>query len=102
MAGYQTGHAELIAAAGELQSSNEDLMEQLRQLATAVDAVGSQWEGMARTAFNNLITRFQQDATTLNNKLVDMAEAVTGSATAYQAQEDNAAQSLSAITNTLG
>lgn len=102
MAGhYQTGHAELTSAAQELQDGNQDLMQQLSQLASAVDGVAGQWTGAANTAFNTLIQKFQADAKTLNEKLLDISEAVSGSATAYQAQEDQASESLSQIATTL-
>lgn len=102
MDGYQTGAPELMQAAKDLENGNQDLMQQLSQLASSIDAVGGQWEGAAASAFRNLTTRFQEDATTLNNKLLDISEAVTGSATEYQAQEDAANESLSQITTSLG
>ena len=57
--------------------------------------------GAAATAFQNLSRKFADDATKLNNSLNSMAEAVTGTAQAYEQQEDQASQAVSAITATL-
>jgi WXG100 family type VII secretion target len=99
--GYQTGHAELKSAAQELMNGNSDLMQQLSQLASAIDAVSGQWTGAAHTAFVTLTTKFQEDSKTLNDKLIAIADQVTGSADAYLQQEEQASQSLSSITSTL-
>jgi WXG100 family type VII secretion target len=99
--GFQAGAPELRSAAGELMNSNADLMNELKLLANSVDAVSGQWVGAAKTAFDNLQIRFQEDAKTLNEKLVAMADQVTGSADAYVQQEEQASSSLSAITSTL-
>jgi WXG100 family type VII secretion target len=99
--GYQTGAPELMAAAQELEQSNADLMNELKMLAGSIDAVSGQWVGAAKTAFDTLTNSFQRDATTLNNKLNDIAEQVSGSATAYRAQEEQASQALSSINATL-
>lgn len=101
MAGYQTGHPELKAAAQELVDGNTDLMQQLSQLASAVDGVAGQWQGAANTAFTTLINKFQTDAKTLNDKLLVISENVSGSADAYLRQEEQASESLSQISTTL-
>jgi WXG100 family type VII secretion target len=101
MPSYQTGSAELMAAAREMEDGNVDLMEQLRQFNAAVDAVEGAWAGAAHTAFQQLTTKFAADAKTLNDSLLDISEAVTGSATAYQQQEDAATADVNAIAATL-
>lgn len=102
MAGFQTGSAELLQAAKQMEDTNAQLMSNLSTLASEVEQVASGWSGTAHTAFQNLMTKFHDDASNLNNDLQQIAEAVTGNARAYQQQEDEAQQSISAITNALG
>ena len=102
MDGFQTGSAELKTAAGQMEQANVDLQGQLSQLASAVEGISGQWHGQAATAFHTLMSRFAEDADKLNKSLNSIAEQVTGSATAYEAQEAQAQQSISQITNTLG
>ncbi|TCP53244.1 WXG100 family type VII secretion target [Tamaricihabitans halophyticus] len=102
MAGFQTGAPELRTAAGEMVNTNTELQGTLRNLANEVQAVSGMWKGQAEAAFQQLMTRFQEDAAKLNESLMNISEAVTGSADAYEQQEEDAAQSVSAIQNMLG
>jgi WXG100 family type VII secretion target len=101
MGDFQTGSAELITAAGQMNDTNELLMDNGRKLAQAVDAVAGQWVGAAAMAFNNLMNAYQADFKNLNDALNNISEQVTGSATMYQQQEDAAAADVSAIAATL-
>jgi WXG100 family type VII secretion target len=102
MAYFQTGSTELRQAAKSMEDGNANLMQQLSQLASAVEGVSGAWVGQAHTAFQTLMSRFAEDSKKLNDSLVQIAEQVSGSATDYDVQEQQAQQSLSAITNTLG
>jgi WXG100 family type VII secretion target len=102
MEGFETGSAELKTAAQQMETANADLQGQLAQLAGSVEGIAGHWRGQAATAFGTLMHRFAEDADKLNKALNSIAEQVAGSATAYEAQEAQAQQSLSQITNTLG
>jgi WXG100 family type VII secretion target len=90
-----------MSAAQEMEDGNVDLMEQLKQFISAVDAVEGAWKGAAHTAFQQLSQKFAADAKALNDNLLAISEAVTGSAQAYQQQEQAATESVSAISATL-
>jgi WXG100 family type VII secretion target len=100
MAGsFQAGAPQLIQAGQEMNDSNDQLMSQGSQLASAVDAVN--WKGAAQVAFRNLMTKFAQDLKTMNDSLHNISEQITASATAYSAQEEQAKADLSQITSAL-
>lgn len=101
MSDFETGSAELLTAAGQMMDTNELLMDNGRKLAQAVDAIAGQWVGAAAMAFTNLMAAYQNDFTNLNTALSTISEQVTGSATLYQQQEDEAAADVSAIAATL-
>lgn len=99
----QTGHDELKKAAKDMMDGNANLMNELKQIDSIVDGiVGSGWAGQASGAFQQLMARFSQDSKNLNDNLVQIAEAVSGSADLYQQQEEEAAKNVSAITDALG
>jgi len=102
MAGYQTGAAELIQAGKNMNDTNQELQANLSQLANEVESIASAWQGQAATAFAQLMDAFQNDAKNLNDSLNKIAEAIAGSAQAYQQQEEESARSVSSITSTLG
>ncbi len=99
MDGFQAGSDQLRQAGKQLEDGNVQLMNQLRSLAQAVDAVD--WKGSAQVAFTTLMTNFQRDAQTLNDSLVRIAEEIAASATEYDAQEAQAQSNISAITSSL-
>lgn len=101
MGDFKTGTPELLTASDQMVQTNELLQDNGRKLAQAVDSVQGAWSGAAAQAFTNLMTQYQSDFDKLNTALFNIAEQVTGSADLYQAQEDAAAQDVSAIMSTL-
>lgn len=101
MGDFQTGTPELLKAGDDMVATNEDLQDNGRKLAQAVDSVQGAWSGAAAQAFTNLMTQYQQDFDKLNTALFNIAEQVTGSARDYEAQEETASSDISAIMATL-
>lgn len=98
---FTTGSAEMLQAVKSMEDVNQSLQGNLKNLASEVEQVAAGWKGTAATAFNTLMTKFNEDANKLNQDLAQIAEAVTGNQKNYQAQEDQASQSVSAIANAL-
>jgi WXG100 family type VII secretion target len=102
MAGYETGHAELIGAAKDIVSTNGNVQGVLGQLGGTIDGLSGAWAGGAAVAFQKLMERFREDADKLQKALMDIAEQMDGSAATYLQQEEEQAQEMSVITNRLG
>ncbi|HWC83909.1 MAG TPA: WXG100 family type VII secretion target [Pseudonocardiaceae bacterium] len=101
MAGYQTGAPELIQAGKQMESANEQLQANLKNVMSEVEGVAGAWSGQAHSAFVQLMDSFNTDAQKLNENLNKIAEAIAGSAQAYQRQEEESAQSVSSIASAL-
>jgi WXG100 family type VII secretion target len=99
--GYQTGAPELVKAAQDMVTTNEQLQDRGRQLAQGVDSIQSAWSGAAAVAFTNLMTQFSQDFNNMNTSLFNIAEQVSGAAADYSRQEEEASSDISAIMSTL-
>ncbi|MFI9007253.1 WXG100 family type VII secretion target [Actinosynnema sp. NPDC053489] len=102
MAGYSTGHVELVNAAKDIVSTNQNVQGVLGQLGNTIDGLSSAWAGGAAVAFQKLMERFREDADKLQKALMDIAEQMDGSAATYLQQEEEQAQAMSSITNRLG
>jgi WXG100 family type VII secretion target len=103
MAGtFQTGSTEMLQAVQGMESTNQSLQGNLRNLQSEVEQVAGAWKGTAATAFANLMDKFNTDAAALNNDLQQIADQVRGNQQAYQASEDNNSSSMSNILNGLG
>jgi ESAT-6 family protein len=100
MAGqFQAGSSEMLQAAQSMEQVNTALQGNIKNLQNEVETVAPSWQGTAATAFANLMAKFQEDATKLNQDLQQITEAMTGNQKAYQAQED---EQHSAMTQILG
>jgi WXG100 family type VII secretion target len=99
---FTTGSAEMLAAVQQMEDVNSALQGNLKTLQSEVEGVSGQWAGAAATAFTTLMSKFNEDATKLNQDLSQIAEAVTGNQKTYQAQEDEAQSSMSQILGGLG
>lgn len=101
MAGYQTGAPELIQAGKNMENTNEQLQAALKNVMGEVEQIAGSWSGQAHSAFVSLMDQFNEDAQKLNQNLNAIAEAIAGSAAAYQRQEEESAQSVSSISSML-
>ncbi|MGH3504305.1 MAG: WXG100 family type VII secretion target [Nocardioidaceae bacterium] len=100
--GYQTGAPELKQAAQQMENTNEQLQGNLSSLGNVLSQVEGAWAGQAKKAFDVLMEHFMKDAKQLNQSLQSIAENVSGSADTYTQQEEEASQSLSQLSQTLG
>jgi WXG100 family type VII secretion target len=94
---FQTGSAEMQQAVSSMEQVNQALQGNLKNLQSEVEQVASAWQGTAATAFANLMEKFNDDASKLNQDLEQIATAVSGNQKNYQAQEDSAQSSMSQI-----
>ncbi|ONI83927.1 WXG100 family type VII secretion target [Saccharothrix sp. ALI-22-I] len=102
MAGYSTGHPELVNGAKDIVSTNESVQAVLGQLGNTIDGLSSVWAGGAAVAFNKLMERFREDADKLQKALMDIATQMDDTAATYLQQEEEQAAEMSNITNRLG
>lgn len=100
--GYITDPEQLKAMAQGMVNTNEQLQDNGRKLAQAVDSVQGTWSGNAAVAFTTLMTTYSNDFKALNEALFAMAEQVTGTSVDYQRQEEEASADMSLIMQTLG
>jgi WXG100 family type VII secretion target len=99
--GYQTGAPELLKAAQDINTANDELQGLLNTLLGKLEPLESAWQGRAAKAFHTLLERYAHDAKQLNDSLVKIGEQVTGTAHTYTQQEEEQEQTLSKLTQAL-
>jgi WXG100 family type VII secretion target len=102
MAGFSTGAPELLKAAQDMDTANSELGDLLNSLLGKLEPLQGAWSGEASTAFHNLLERYATDARKLNDSLLQISEAVTGTAHTYTQQEQEQASTMSKLTQALG
>ncbi len=75
---------------------------QLSQLQSQIEPLASAWQGMAQQAFMQLMERWREDVTKLNQALSSIAEMMGGAAKKYDATEQEQQSSFTNILGALG
>ena len=86
--GYTGTVQDFTDAQQKVTGVNEDVQATIKQVADTVMGLQGAWTGAAATAFQNMMVRFNDDATKLNQALLAIAEQLGAAGGTYQQQED--------------
>jgi WXG100 family type VII secretion target len=86
--GYQGTVQDFTDAQQKVTGVNEDVQATIKQVADTVMGLQGAWTGAAATAFQNMMVRFNDDASKLNQALLAIAEQLGAAGGTYQQQED--------------
>ena len=100
--GFGTNVEEMRRAGEHVFAVNESVQADLATLRARLGPLAGAWRGEASTAFLALMARWDADAKALNEALRAIGEAIQGSGTSYQAQEEQHVGNLSTIQSALG
>jgi WXG100 family type VII secretion target len=94
MTGFNTEAATMAQAAGRVSDVNSQITTELRTLFGSVEAVRSHWTGEAAATFQQLMVRWNDDSTKLNQALAVISEQIAVSGKAYSASDDANMQTI--------
>jgi len=84
-------------AAQQVQQVSEEIGSELNSLASALEPVAASWKGSAASAFQQLMERWRQDATKLQQALADIAQMLEQTNKSYSQAEENNSSQIGAI-----
>jgi WXG100 family type VII secretion target len=103
MAGsYTTDAAVMQKASQQVQQVSEEINSELRSLMSNLEPVASAWKGSAASAFQQLMARWQEDASKLTQALQSISEMLGSTTKSYSQAEDTNASQISQILGSLG
>ncbi|MFB7667853.1 WXG100 family type VII secretion target [Kitasatospora sp. NPDC056138] len=95
MAGqFTTTAEEMTAFANRIGEVNGQIQGEIKRLNTLVDEIKSGWQGQAAAAYQQLQTRFNDDATALNKVLDEIKQAIEATTKAYSQTEQEQQSSM--------
>lgn len=100
--GYTGTVTDFTNAENRVMNVKQQIEGDLKSLYGQLTELESAWAGMAKTSFDQLMMRFQDDTTKLNQALQGIAEQLKAAGSQYQQQEETQQSSFSGITQTLG
>jgi len=102
MDGFGTSPEAMAQASRDVTTAQEDVRAELARLRGNLTALQGSWDSAAYVRFVELMSRWDTNAERLSTSLRDIGDAIRSSGLAYQAQEDQESQQISAITAALG
>lgn len=99
---YTTDAATMQKAAQQVQQVSEEISQELNSLMSNLEPVASSWKGNAASAFQQLMERWRQDASKLQQALADIAQMLDATTKTYSNTEDTNSSQISAILKGLG
>ncbi|HEY0450505.1 WXG100 family type VII secretion target [Actinophytocola sp.] len=87
--GYSGEITQFTDAHKKVVSVKEDVEGTLKQVWDQVASLQGEWQGAAATAFTNMMDRFNNDATKLNQALEAIAEQLQAAGSTYHEQESS-------------
>jgi ESAT-6 family protein len=100
--GFGTSVEVMQKAASQIRQTSDEINGELRSLLSMLEPLASQWRGDAATAFQQLIDRWQQDATKLTQALGGIADAMSSSSSNYSSSEETNRSQIANIMSGLG
>jgi WXG100 family type VII secretion target len=92
----------LRRGAAAVEQAKAGIDQQVKNVQGEIDQVRSYWSGDAQGAFTGLMTRWNEQATKLNQVLVTLQDALQGTDKDQNATEQSHEQSISQLSSMMG
>ncbi|WP_030274777.1 WXG100 family type VII secretion target [Streptomyces sp. NRRL B-24484] len=98
MAGqFKTTAEEMNAFANRIGEVNAQVQGEIQRLNALVDSIKVGWQGQAAQAYQQMQTRFNEDATALNKVLDEIKQAIETTTKLYAQTEQEQQSSMSGL-----
>ena len=97
---FKTEADVMVATAGRVDETNNQVQAELNRLRGVVDGLRGSWQGTAQVSFDNLMERWGQQATRLRESLDLISENIRSNAknfTSVEAQNTSAFNSAASV-----
>ena len=98
---FEVDHATLHTAANDVRTTRGEVNGQLKTLGAVVDDLAVAWKGVAATSFQQLMTRYNGDASKLLQAMDAIADLLDMSGTQHAANDENQNQMLNKFNSAL-
>lgn len=94
---FKTEADVMVATAGRVDSTNDEVQGELTRLQGVVDSVRSNWDGRAQVSFDNLMQRYNTSAQQLREALTAISDNIRDNARNFDDVEASNAQAFSNV-----
>ncbi|APT86155.1 MULTISPECIES: WXG100 family type VII secretion target [Corynebacterium] len=94
---FKTEADVMVATAGRVDSTNDEVQGELTRLQGVVDSVRASWAGQAQVSFDGLMQRYNTSAQQLREALTAISENIRSNAHNFDTIEADNAQAFSRV-----
>ncbi|MGX1738272.1 WXG100 family type VII secretion target [Corynebacterium flavescens] len=94
---FKTEADVMVATAGRVDSTNDEVQGELTRLQGVVDSVRASWAGQAQISFDGLMQRYNTSAQQLREALAAISENIRSNAHNFDTIEADNAQAFSRV-----
>ncbi|WP_293771076.1 WXG100 family type VII secretion target [uncultured Corynebacterium sp.] len=94
---FKTEAEVMVATAGRVDSTNDEVQGELTRLQGVVDSVRGNWAGEAQASFDNLMQRYNNAAQQLREALTSISDNIRSNAQHFSTTESDNAQAFSNV-----
>ena len=94
---FKTQADVMVATAGKVDNTNDEVQGELTRLQGVVDSVRGSWAGQAQVSFDNLMQRYSTSAQQLREALTSISENIRSNARNFDNVEAENTQAFSNV-----
>ncbi|AZA14274.1 WXG100 family type VII secretion target [Corynebacterium choanae] len=94
---FRTEADVMIATAGRVDDTNQDVQSELHRLRGVVDSLRGSWAGQAQSSFDSLMVRWEDSAGKLSQALGAISDNIRNNAHQFASSEEENAQAFRAV-----
>ncbi|MDO5512753.1 WXG100 family type VII secretion target [Corynebacterium sp.] len=94
---FRTEADVMLATAGHVDTTNNEVQSELTRLQGVVDGVRSSWTGSAQVSFDSLMQRWHASAGELREALSSISDNIRHNARSFESMEADNAQAFSNV-----
>ncbi|MFP7364915.1 WXG100 family type VII secretion target [Corynebacterium callunae] len=94
---FRTEADVMLATAGQVDGTNDEVQAELNRLRGVVDSVRGSWAGQAQVSFDALMNRWNDSARQLQEALQSISENIRHNAHSFENTEADNSQSFNAV-----
>jgi len=94
---FRTTSEEMISFANRIGEVNAQVQGEIGRLNSLVDSIAQGWQGQAAAAYQQMQSRFNDDANALNKVLDEIRQAIEATTKLYSMTEEDQQSSIGGI-----
>ena len=99
---FATDSNQMVTTAGDVDGVNSEVQGELNRIRGVVDGLAGEWRGQAKSAFDELMVRWDDAAMRLSNALTDIADNIRDNSSHFNTGEEESTHAFKQVASAGG